>query len=91
MPATTAVSVKLSDEEKSRFAAVAKKTKRSAHFLMREAFLEYLSRTEERLAFADEAEAALKEYQETGLYISSDAMKKWAGAGGGELPPAEKA
>jgi predicted transcriptional regulator len=91
MSTTAAVSVKLTAIEKERLAAVARKTKRSAHFLMREAFLEYLERKEHRLAFLEEAELALKDYNETGLYISAEAMEQWAKSGGGELPKFEKA
>jgi predicted transcriptional regulator len=91
MASTNAVSVKLTAQEKDRLTLVARKTKRSAHFHMREAFLEYLERKEKRLAFVEEAETALKDYHETGLYISGDAMEKWARSGGGKLPPLEKA
>lgn len=87
----TAVSVKLSDEERARLAVVAKKTKRSAHFIMREALASHLTRMEARLSFVQEAEVALQEYKETGLFISGEAMEAWAQKGGGELPPLEKA
>lgn len=89
--ATTAVSVKLSDEDRARLARVAKATKRSAHYLMREAVQNYLTRQEQRLSFLQEAEDAWKHYKETGLYISAEAMEDWAKSGGGDLPKPERA
>ena len=88
MPAT-AVSVKLTDEEKSRLAAVAKRTKRSSHYVLRQALLSHLRAMENRLDFIAEAEESWRDYRKTGLYISAEAMEKWAGVGG-ELPPLEK-
>lgn len=88
---TVAVSVKLSADEKRRLARIAKKTKRSAHFLMREAMTQFLQRQEAQLAFLAEAEEAWKDYKDTGLYISAEAMRKWAEEELEELPPPEKA
>ena len=75
---TSALSVKLSDDVKSRLALVAKHAKRSTHYLMREAVTEYVEREEKRLAFIQEAEDALNDYHETGLHVSGEAMEKWA-------------
>ena len=88
--ATNAVSLKLSDDERQRLAAIAKKQKRSAHFLMREAVVGYLERAELQQSFHEEAEAAWKDYQETGLHLSAEIMEKWAKSGAKKLPPWEK-
>lgn len=90
MPAT-AHSVKLSDDVKARLDSVAKQTKRSAHYLMREAVAEYVERQEKRLAFIQEAESALNDYHETGHFVSGEAMEKWAFASDkSKMPPWEK-
>ena len=75
---STAVSLKLSDEERQRLAVLAKKQKRSAHFLMREAVVGFLERAELRQSFIEEAEQALKDYDDTGLHLSAETMRKWA-------------
>jgi predicted transcriptional regulator len=85
----TAVSVKLTEEDRKRLAIIAKKTKRSVHYLMREAVQMRMADLEWKLEFTREADEAWKEYKETGLFVSSEAMKKWA-VEGGELPPLEK-
>jgi predicted transcriptional regulator len=77
-----AVSLKLDDRERARLAALAEKKKRSAHFLMREAVVEFIEREENRLAFFEEAEEAWKDYKETGQYLTLDDMEKWAKASG---------
>jgi predicted transcriptional regulator len=87
----TALSLKLSDDVKSRLDSVAKQTKRSAHYLMREAVAEYVERQEKRLAFIQEAEEALTDYHETGLFVSGEAMEKWAfSSDKSKMPPWEK-
>jgi predicted transcriptional regulator len=73
----TAVSVKLTDDERKRLSAVAKKTKRSAHYLMREAVLSHLENVESRLSFLAEAEEAWRRYKETGIAYSIDEVEAW--------------
>ena len=67
--ATSPVSLKLSDEERERLTTLATARKRSSHYLMREAVREYLTREELRQAFADEAEKAWLDYEQTGLHV----------------------
>jgi predicted transcriptional regulator len=86
----TAVSVKLSDDERARLAIVAKKTKRSAHYIMREALSGHLAYLEWRLDFIKEAEDALDDYHATGLHLTLEDMETWAKSGMGELPPWRK-
>jgi predicted transcriptional regulator len=88
--ANTAVSVKLSQEEKSRLSSIAERTKRSSHFIMREALMSHMTELEKRLEFIAEAEESWRDYKETGLYYSSEDMLKWASSGGKELPPPRK-
>jgi predicted transcriptional regulator len=87
---TRAVSVKLSDSEHERISALAKRSKRSTHFLMREALLEFVAREEFNQSFHDEAEAAWIDYKETGEHLSLDTMMAWLKSGKTELPPWEK-
>lgn len=75
--ATTAVSLKLSDEDRARLARVAKATKRSAHYLMREAVQSYLARQEQRLDFLREAQEAWNHYKETGLFYTLEEVEAW--------------
>jgi predicted transcriptional regulator len=88
---STAVSVKLSDEQRDRLGRVAKATKRSAHFHMKEAVDKYLDDLEWRLDLQKEANAALEDYRETGLHYSAEAIEEWSKSGCVDLPPPEKA
>ena len=75
--AATAVSVKLTDDEKARLAKLAKATKRSAHFHMREAVQTYLDEAEWRLDFLREAEEAWEDYKRTGVGYSLEEVESW--------------
>ncbi len=85
-----AVSIKLEDTERQRLAYLAEVKRRSPHFLMREAITEYISREEKRLAFYKEAEAAWKDYRETGLHLSLRDLEAWASKNAAPLPPWRK-
>lgn len=82
----TAVSVKLTDDEKARLAKLSRDTKQSAHFHMRAAINAYLEEQEWRRSFIAEAEAAWKDYKETGLHVTLEEMQKWAEDPSQELP-----
>jgi predicted transcriptional regulator len=84
---TTAVSVKLTDEQRSRLARVAKATRRSSHFHMKEAVDLYLEDIEWQLDFLKEAEVALKDYEETGYHVTHDEMMDWARSADKSKPP----
>ena len=88
--AATAVSVKLTEEDKARLARLAKATRRSAHFHMREAVHLYLAETESRLALLDEAREAVRDYDETGLHLNQEDMRQWIASGLDDLPPWRK-
>jgi predicted transcriptional regulator len=87
---TKAVSVKFSAEELARLAVIAEKRDRSAHYLMREAITEYLAREEFAQSLAEEADAAWRDYKETGEFISLDRAVAWVKSGKTELPSWEK-
>lgn len=72
------VSIKLSEDERSRLSVLSAARQRSSHYLMREAVREYLSREEARQAFVDEAEKAWLDYEQTGLHVTHAEMDAWA-------------
>jgi predicted transcriptional regulator len=80
------VSVKLDAEERARLSALATARKRSSHYLMREAVREYLTREELRQAFADEADKAWLDYQQTGLHVTHAEIDAWAKSLGTRRP-----
>ncbi len=85
-PPTAPVSLKLDQSERSRLAALAAARKRSSHYLMREAVREYLTREELRQAFADEAEEAWLDYEQTGLHVTHGEVDAWAKSLGTRRP-----
>ena len=84
--AASPVSVKLDADERTRLSALAAARKRSSHYLMREAVREYLTREELRQDFADEAEKALADYEQTGLHVTHAEMGAWAKSLGTRRP-----
>ena len=85
-PPSSPVSLKLDDEERARLSALATARKRSSHYLMREAVREYLTREELRQAFADEAEKAWLDYEQTGLHVTHGEIDAWAKSLGTRRP-----
>lgn len=71
------VSVKLDPAERGRIAALASMKKRTPHYLMREAILDYVSREESRLNFIAAAESAFEHYKQTGLHVTLDEFSTW--------------
>jgi len=84
--AASPVSVKLDPEERARLSALATARKRSSHYLMREAVREYLTREKLRQDFADEAEKAWADYEQTGLHVTHTEMDAWAKSLGTSRP-----
>lgn len=80
------VSIKLDEDERTRLSALATARKRSSHYLMREAVREYLTREELRQDFADEAEKAWADYEQTGLHVTHAEMDAWAKSLGTRRP-----
>lgn len=51
--------------------------RRTPHYLMKEAILEYVQREEVRQNFINAANASFEHYKETGLHITLDEFSVW--------------
>lgn len=71
------VTVKLDPADRDRIAALATMKKRTPHYLMKEAILDYVKKEEARLNFIQAAETSFEHYKETGLHISLDEFSTW--------------
>jgi predicted transcriptional regulator len=71
------VTVKLDPADRDRIAILATLKKRTPHYLMKEAILEYVKKEETRQNFIKAAEASFEHYKETGLHITLDEFKNW--------------
>lgn len=87
----TPTSIKLDDDLKGRIQHLADARRRSAHWIMREAIEQYVSREEKREAFRQDALRAWDEYQETGLHATRGEVEEWLASWGAddEIPPPE--
>ncbi len=74
-PAT--VTIKLDSSERDRIASLARMMKRTPHYLMKEAILEYVKREEARQNFIKAADASFEHFKETGLHITLDEFSAW--------------
>ena len=71
------VTIKLDDADRDRIAFLASVKKRTPHYLMKEAILEYVKREEARQNFVAAAESSFEHFKETGLHISLDEFSTW--------------
>ena len=71
------VTVKLDPADRDRIAILATIKKRTPHYLMKEAILEYVKKEETRQNFIKAAEASFEHYKETGLHITLDEFGTW--------------
>ena len=71
------VTIKLDDAYRYRIASLATDKKRTPHYLMKDAVLEYVEREEARQNFIAAAESSFEHYKETGLHISLDEFSTW--------------
>ncbi|MEY3569938.1 MAG: hypothetical protein RIQ85_58, partial [Pseudomonadota bacterium] len=71
------VTITLDDADQDRIAFLANAKKRSPHYLMKEAILEYLEKEEARQNFVAAAESSYVHYKETGLHITLDEFDSW--------------
>jgi len=71
------VTVKLDPSDRDRISSLATLKKRTPHYLMKEAILEYVQREEARQNFIQAAEASFEHYKETGLHITLDEFSAW--------------
>jgi len=74
-PSTT--SLKLDAQLKERVQRLAESRRRSAHWIMREAVEEYVTREERREQFRQDALAAWNQYQSTGLHLTAEEADGW--------------
>ncbi len=88
---TKPVSVKLEQEIRTRIESLAVAKRRTPHWMMREAILQYVAREERQEAFRKDTIAAWEEYQEAGLHATAQEVENWLESWGGddELPVPE--
>ncbi|MCK4502832.1 MAG: ribbon-helix-helix protein, CopG family [Desulfuromonadales bacterium] len=79
---TSAISVKLDDNLKSRVKQLAQRQQRSAHRIMREAIRDYVVKEEAKEKFAQEALASWSSYKQTGKHLTGDEVREWLQAWG---------
>ena len=76
-PHSGSVTIKLDDADRDRIATLASTKKRTPHYLMKEAILEYVKKEEARQNFIKAAESSFEHYKETGLHITLDEFSTW--------------
>ncbi len=76
-PRTGSVTIKLDNADRDRIASLAATKKRTPHYLMKEAILDYVKREEARQNFIAAAESSFGLYKETGLHITLDEFSHW--------------
>ncbi len=69
--------VKLNEDIKARLQALGESRERTPHWLMKKAITDFLDREEELERRNREADEALKEYQNSGQYVSHETMEIW--------------
>lgn len=77
MPSTSTTSLKLDPEIKERVQRLAEARRRTAHWIMREAIHEYVSKEEKRQSFLHDAQVAWEDFQRTGLHLTDDEVGDW--------------
>ena len=76
-PRTGSVTIKLDNADRDRIASLATAKKRTPHYLMKEAILDYVKKEEARQNFIAVADSAFEHYKETGLHITLDEFSSW--------------
>jgi predicted transcriptional regulator len=77
MSTLATTSLKLDLELKQRVQQLASTRRRSAHWIMREAVEQYVSREEKREQFRQDALTAWNDYQATGLHATAEEADAW--------------
>jgi predicted transcriptional regulator len=82
------LSIKLAPASRQRLRTLAEIQRRPAHALAREAIEAYIEAQEENIRRDQEADAAWKHYQDTGLHATGEEAMAWITSWGtpGELP-----
>ncbi|KVU59640.1 CopG family transcriptional regulator [Burkholderia ubonensis] len=86
-----ATSIKLDASLQDRVRHLAEQRRRTPHWIMREAIAQYVAREEQRESFKQEAMAAWRDFQATGLHVTHAEMDAYLAkleAGEGVEPPA---
>jgi len=73
----TPLSLKLSPAVRQRLRDLASQQRRPAHALAREAIEAYIEQEENRIQRNQEADAAWKHYQDTGLHVDGQEVIAW--------------
>lgn len=71
------VAIKIDDDMKARVKRLAHARHRTAHWLMREAIIQYVEREEKREVFRQDTLKAWEEYRTTGLHVTADEADAW--------------
>ena len=74
---TGSVTIKLDDADRARIASLASVKKRTPHYLMREAILDYVRKEEARQNFIAAAESSFGHYKESGQHITLAEFSTW--------------
>lgn len=77
MPPSSTTSLKLDPQLKDRVQRLAATRRRSAHWIMREAVEQYVTREEKREQFLQDGLAAWNHYQSTGLHVTAEEADTW--------------
>jgi predicted transcriptional regulator len=71
------VTIKLDAADRARISTLATARKRTPHYLMKEAILEYVKKEEARQSFITAAQSSFEHYKQTGLHITLDEFSSW--------------
>ena len=74
---TGSVTIKLDAADRNRIESLASAKKRTPHYLMKEAILDYVKKEEARQNFIAAAQSSFEHYKETGLHITLDEFSAW--------------
>ncbi len=77
MAKMTTMGVKLDETTRNRLKQLGESRDRTPHWLMKKAIIDFLDREEALERRNQEADAALREYQATGQYVSHENMESW--------------
>ncbi len=76
-PRTGSVTINLDNADRDRIASLATAKKRTPHYLMKEAILDYVKKEEARQNFIAVADSSFEHYKETGLHVTLDEFSSW--------------
>jgi predicted transcriptional regulator len=77
-PRTATMTLKLDTSHRDRLKSLAVATKRSAHYLMKEAIERYLKAEEAQQAALQSVDDSVAHFEATGLHITLNELKTWA-------------